>query len=124
LSQTRRRVALRIKIDDQRSLSRLRQASGQVDGSRRLANAAFLIGYAEYPDQSLSSRQAAKISRRMIVVQCGMRNAESASTTWYEQYLGLVPRGTHFMHSLPVSRETRMFAQSAISPTRFHVKLP
>src|SRR4051794_22821102 len=38
-----RRVCLRIEIDDERALAGLRKAGGEVDGSRRLPDAALLI---------------------------------------------------------------------------------
>src|SRR5690606_3875088 len=42
-----RGVALGVEIDDQHLLADGRQRSGEIDGRRRLADAAFLVGYGD-----------------------------------------------------------------------------
>ena len=48
-SETRRRVRLRVEIDEQAPLARLREARGEVDGGRRLADAALLVRNGDDP---------------------------------------------------------------------------
>ena len=43
LAQTGRGVRLRVEIDEQRPLARLGEAGGEIDGGRRLADAALLV---------------------------------------------------------------------------------
>ena len=42
-AEARGRVRLRVEVDDERPLARLGKAGGQVDGARRLADAALLV---------------------------------------------------------------------------------
>src|SRR5439155_9763307 len=43
-AQPRGRIPLRVEIDQEDALARLREARADVDGRRRLADAAFLVG--------------------------------------------------------------------------------
>ncbi len=43
-------VGLRVEVDEEHPLTRPRQARRQVDGRRRLADAAFLVGYRDGDD--------------------------------------------------------------------------
>src|SRR5262245_432174 len=55
LPKTGRRIALWIEIDHERSLARLRQASSQVDGSRRFAHSSLLVCDTEHADHGRTS---------------------------------------------------------------------
>lgn len=50
-SQSSRRVALRVEIDEQRSRSRTSETGGERDCRRSFAHSAFLIGYANCASQ-------------------------------------------------------------------------
>src|SRR5207248_4242807 len=43
LAEARGRVRLRVEVDDERPLARLREAGGEVDRGRRLADPALLV---------------------------------------------------------------------------------
>ena len=44
-----RGIGLRVEVDDERPLAGLREARGEVDGGRRLADAALLVGQGVNP---------------------------------------------------------------------------
>src|SRR5208282_2550310 len=56
-ADTRSGVALRIEVHQQHAPSRIGQRDRQIDGSRGLADAAFLIGYCDYPRHGLPHKQ-------------------------------------------------------------------
>ena len=47
-ARSHRGIALRVQIDHQHALANLGQAGGQIDGGGGFADAAFLVGNAEY----------------------------------------------------------------------------
>src|SRR5205823_4082291 len=49
LTQARGRVRLRVEVDDERPLTRLRETCCEVDRGRRLADAALLVGKRVHP---------------------------------------------------------------------------
>ena len=65
-AQPGRGVALRIEVDDQRSLAELGEAGTDVDRRRRLADAALLVGDGDHTGQRAADRLGDAIVPRLV----------------------------------------------------------